>query len=81
MLILAMIQNQALVASKHYLAETESENLADNAVDDTLFPFNSDFITVNPFHVLLKMTSCYTGKIAFLSFQRFFAGVQHIVDP
>ena len=28
-LILAMIQNQALVASKHYLVETE----ADNAVD------------------------------------------------
>ena len=32
-LILAMIQDQALVASKHYLVETESENLADNAVD------------------------------------------------
>ena len=32
-LILAMIQNQALVASKHYLVETESEKLADNAVD------------------------------------------------
>ena len=29
-LILAMIQNQA---SKHYLVETEGENLADNAVD------------------------------------------------
>ena len=32
-LILAMIQNQALVASKHYLVETESEKLADNAMD------------------------------------------------
>ena len=32
-LILAMIQDQALVASKHYLVETEGENLADNAVD------------------------------------------------
>ena len=32
-LILAMIQNQALVASKHYLVETESEKLADNALD------------------------------------------------
>ena len=32
-LILAMIQDQALVASKHYLVETENENLADNAVD------------------------------------------------
>ena len=32
-LILAMIQNQALVASKHYLVETESENLADNDMD------------------------------------------------
>ena len=28
-----MIQDQALVASKHYLVETENENLADNAVD------------------------------------------------
>ena len=32
-LILAMIQNQALVASKHYLVETENEVLADDAVD------------------------------------------------
>ena len=31
-LILAMIQDQALVASKHYLVETEDKNLADNAV-------------------------------------------------
>ena len=28
-----MIQDQALVASKHYMVETENENLADNAVD------------------------------------------------
>ena len=28
-LILAMIQNQALVASKHYLVETESDNAVD----------------------------------------------------
>ena len=33
-LILAMIQDQALVASKHYLVETENKNLADNAVVD-----------------------------------------------
>ena len=32
-LILAIIQNQALVASKHYLVETENENLAENSVD------------------------------------------------
>ena len=31
-LILAMIQDQALVASKHYLVETEDKNLADPAV-------------------------------------------------
>ena len=30
-LILAMIQDQALVASKHFLVETENENLVDNA--------------------------------------------------
>ena len=35
-LILAMIQDQALVASKHYLVETEDKNLADNAVDPPL---------------------------------------------
>ena len=28
-----MIQDQALVASKHYLVETESEKLADNDMD------------------------------------------------
>ena len=31
-LILAIIQDQALVASKHFLVETENENLVDNAV-------------------------------------------------
>ena len=31
-----MIQDQALVASKHYLVETEDKNLADNAVDPPL---------------------------------------------
>ena len=31
-LILANIQDQALVASKHLLVETENENLVDNAV-------------------------------------------------
>ena len=30
-LILAMIQDQALVASKHFLIETENKNVADNA--------------------------------------------------
>ena len=30
---LAMIQDQALVASKHFLVETEDKNLADNAVE------------------------------------------------
>ena len=35
-LILAMIQDQALVASKHFLVETENENLADNAVDSAV---------------------------------------------
>ena len=35
-LILAMIQDQALVASKHYLVETEDKNLADNAADPPL---------------------------------------------
>ena len=30
-LILAIIQDQALVASKHFLVETENENLVDNA--------------------------------------------------
>ena len=30
-LILAMIQDQALVSSKHFLVETEDRNLADNA--------------------------------------------------
>ena len=30
-LILAMIQDQALVSSKHFLVETEDKNLADNA--------------------------------------------------
>ena len=30
-LILAMIQDQALVASKHFLVETENKNLVDNA--------------------------------------------------
>ena len=33
-LILAMIQDQALVASKHFLVQTEDKNLADNAVGD-----------------------------------------------
>ena len=33
-LILAMIQDQALVASKHLLVETEDKNLADNAVEN-----------------------------------------------
>ena len=28
-----MIQDQALVASKHYLVETKDKNLMDNAVD------------------------------------------------
>ena len=28
-----MIQDQALVASKHYLVETENQNLADDAVE------------------------------------------------
>ena len=28
-----MIQEQALVASKHFLVQTEDKNLADNAVD------------------------------------------------
>ena len=28
-----MIQDHALVASKHYLVKTEDKNLADNAVD------------------------------------------------
>ena len=35
-LILAMIQDQALVASKHFLVQTEDKNLADNAVDEGL---------------------------------------------
>ena len=30
-LILAMIQDQAFVASRHFLVETENENLVDNA--------------------------------------------------
>ena len=30
-LILAMIQDQALVASKHFLNETENKNVTDNA--------------------------------------------------
>ena len=30
-LILAMIQDQALVASKHFLNETETKNVTDNA--------------------------------------------------
>ena len=30
-LILAMIQDQAMVASKHFLIETENKNVADNA--------------------------------------------------
>ena len=30
-LILAIIQDQALVASKHFLVETENKNLVDNA--------------------------------------------------
>ena len=30
-LILAMIQDQAMVSSKHFLVETEDKNLADNA--------------------------------------------------
>ena len=33
-LIFAMIQDQALVASKHLLVETEDKNLVDNAVDN-----------------------------------------------
>ena len=32
--ILAIIQDQALVASKHFLVQTEDKNLADNAVGD-----------------------------------------------
>ena len=32
-LILTMVQDQALVASKHFLVETEDKNLADNAVE------------------------------------------------
>ena len=32
-LILAMIQDQALVGSKHFLVETEDKNVADNAVE------------------------------------------------
>ena len=32
-LILAMIQDQALVASKHYLVETKDKNLADNLAE------------------------------------------------
>ena len=35
-LIHAMIQDQALVASKHYLVKTEDKNLADNAVDSPM---------------------------------------------
>ena len=35
-LVHAMIQDQALVASKHFLVETENENLADNAVDSAV---------------------------------------------
>ena len=30
-LILTMVQDQALVASKHFLIETENKNVADNA--------------------------------------------------
>ena len=32
-LILAMIQDQALAASKHYLVETKDKNLADNMAE------------------------------------------------
>ena len=31
-----MIQDHALVASKHYLVKTEDKNLADNAVDSPM---------------------------------------------
>ena len=48
-----MIQDQALVASKHFLVETENENLADNAVDsavdlesENLLPEDGDDYTV-----------------------------------
>ena len=33
LLTLAMIQDQALVASRHYLVETKDKNLAEKAVD------------------------------------------------
>ena len=35
-LILEIIQDHALVASKHYLVKTEDKNLADNAVDSPM---------------------------------------------
>ena len=49
MLIFAMIQDQALVASKskHYLVETENKNLVDNAVDPSIGDAHAVCMTVD----------------------------------
>ena len=46
-LILAMIQDQALVSSKHFLVETEDKNLVDNAVDPSIGDAHAVCMTVD----------------------------------
>ena len=46
-LILAMIQDQALVSSKHFLVETEDKNLVDNAVDPSIGDSHAVCMTVD----------------------------------
>ena len=46
-LILAMIQDQALVSSKHFLVETEDKNLVDKAVDPSIGDAHAVCMTVD----------------------------------
>ena len=43
--------------------------------------FKSILSIVNLFHVVIKMASCYTGKIAQCAFLRLFSSVKHNVAP
>ena len=42
-----MIQDQALVSSKHFLVETEYKNLVDNAVDPSIGDAHAVCMTVD----------------------------------
>ena len=71
-LILAMIQDQALVSSKHFLVETEDRNLADNAEVGARSPRSM---------LLPSYGSKNTGGTDFFNIIGFFRTQQHVHCP